>query len=661
MAGENKPGIEEWRLGVEPGALTEFDDLDEASGAARNHSAERLERPLCVLKVEHLGWAAVALWALVSRLVMLGARPLDSAEAHHALGELAMLHNGALTGAHLSWVSLAETGIFAGLGAGDFASRLAYALSGLVLIGAAFAMRRRLGRAGALGFAAILALSPSVAYFSRAGYAVVPTLACAVLALAIFLELTQKPERIGAAGLGVLIGLGLASGPPALMTATFMLVALAVVGVEQAIMGRRVLLQVRVWWTRRKELLLITVIIAAAIWMGFASDFGSRSPLGPIASAFRSNFAATGHPGFVAGLDFYLPMLSLYEFLAVILAALGLIAVLTIRVRSRLAVGAMVWSAAAIAFYLWTPARSPVFVVQMIVPMALLGAFAIDYLHHSIGWNVIRYPLAALALLTLYVQAANSFVWYAPDASQAPWARSALLFWTEPATTLQTPQECAQVLGELPKAGASAFFGEKSPVLRWYLRGLGRAGQAQGAAALVGGVESANLPEAEVRTRSNFELSAVWLPAWRTLSPKTALRYLLDSRAWAPVKTERVTIAVRPSITTAPTVIFAPSSTRGAAPAVTTGPTPSAMPQATSAAPSGAVSNAVPNAASATPAASPRASPSPTATSAATPAATPSATPGTSAESGATPAPAPSAAASPGAEPSAHPSPNAPG
>jgi uncharacterized protein (TIGR03663 family) len=652
MAGENKPGTEEWRLGVEPSALTELDDLDDVSGVVRNHSAERLERPLCVLTFEHLGWVAVALWALVSRLVMLGARPLDSTEARHALGEIALLHSGTFAGFNPSWIRLAEAGIFAGLGAGDFAARLAYALSGLALIGAAFAMRHRLGRAGALGFAAILALSPSVTYFSRAGYAVVPALACGVLALAVFLELVRRPEPVGAAGLGVLIGLGLASGPPGLATAILMLVALAVVGAGQAIMGQRVLLQVRVWWTRRKELLLITLVIAAAIWMAFTSDFATRSPLGPIASAFRSNFTAVGQPGFVAGLDYYLPLLSLYEFLAVILAALGAIAVLTIRVRSRLAVGAMAWSAAAIAFYLWTPARSPAFVVQMIVPMALLGAFAIDYLHHSIGWNVIRYPLAALALLTLYVQAANTFVWYAPDASQAPWARSALLFWTEPTTSLQTPRECAHVLGELPKAGASAFFGDRSPVLRWYLRGLGPAGRASEASAIVGGVEPASISAADVQTRSNFELSTVWHPAWRALTPKIALRYLFESRAWAPVKAERVTIVVRPTLPMAPTVIFAPSAPHAASAAGAS--IPIATPHTASAASSSALSGMASNAASETPSASPQATPSPAA-----PAATaPSATSGAGAESEGAPTPAPSASASPSVTPNARPSPN---
>jgi hypothetical protein len=90
---------EEWRLGIEPGAH-EAPEAPEEAGAPRNYSAERLERPLCVVTAEHLGWATVGVLALASRLVMLGARPLDSAETGHALGELALRRSGPPAGGH---------------------------------------------------------------------------------------------------------------------------------------------------------------------------------------------------------------------------------------------------------------------------------------------------------------------------------------------------------------------------------------------------------------------------------------------------------------------------------------------------------------------------------------------------------------------------------
>ena len=502
---------EEWRLGIEPGAH-EAPEAPEEAGAPRNYSAERLERPLCVVTAEHLGWATVGVLALASRLVMLGARPLDSAEAGHALGELALLRSGPPAGGHLSWIHLLQAAVFAAVGAGDFKARMIFALSGLLLIAASLGMRRQLGRAGAIAFAGLLVLSPSVAYFSRTTDSVVPALAFAVLALAMFLELADEPGRMVAAGLGAAIGLGLATGGSALMTALFMLVALAVVGLLAALAGSRVRLQVRVWWTRRKGLFLITTLVAAVVWLGCESGFFTHSPLGAIVAAFRSNLPSNlwnadpaDHRGLMAGLDFYLPILSLYEFSVVLLALIGALSVLTLRIRSRLATGALVWSALAVAFYLWTPARSPAFVLQMLVPMALLGAFVIESLHHTAAWSILRYPLAVLALLTLSVQVANNFIWYAPDASQAPWARTALLYWTEPATTLQTPAECARVLSQAPPHGASAFFATDSPVLRRYLRALAPAAKAEGADAIVGSAEPASLSEAQGLTTYEFD------------------------------------------------------------------------------------------------------------------------------------------------------------
>jgi uncharacterized protein (TIGR03663 family) len=550
-------GTEEWRLGEVGG----HDGLEahEETGEVHDYSGERLERPLCVVTAEHLGWAIVGCLAVASRFVMLGARPLDSAEARYALGELALLRSGPPPGTHLTWVHLLEAAVFAVLGAGDFGARMVFALSGLLLAATGFALRRHLGRAGGLAFAALLVLSPSVAYFSRSADVVVPALAFAMLALALFLELVDEPGRLVAAGLGAAAGLGFATGGVALMTALFMLAALAVVGLVDVLAGARVRLQVQVWWARRKLLFLITTLVTAMVWFGCESDFFNRSPLFAIAAAFRSNFESTGQRGFIAGLNFYLPMLSLYESLVVLLALIGALGVLTLRIRSRLAAGALVWSALAVAFYLWTPARSPAFLLQMIVPMALLGALLIQYLHHySIAWGIIRYPLALLALLTLYIQVANNFVWYAPDASQAPWARTALLYWTEPATTLQTPVQCARVRGLLPPAGTSAFFATDSPVLRWYLRTLAAAPKADGAAAIVGGVEPVSLSEAQGLTTYEFELSDLWHPAWRSLSPAVALHYLLSARVWTPLESHRVTIAVRPNIPVAPTVIFAP-------------------------------------------------------------------------------------------------------
>jgi hypothetical protein len=338
--------------------------------------------------------------------------------------------------------------------------------------------------------------------------------------------------------------------------------------------------------------------------------------------------------GFLAGLNFYLPFLALYEFLIVLLAIAGAVAVVTLRIRSRLATGALVWSILAVAFYLWAPVRSPYFVLQMVVPMAILGALLIEALHHTAAWSFIRYPLALLVLFTLYLQIANNFFRYAPDPSEAPWARTALLFWSAPATSSQAPFECARIAAELPPSGATAYFASKSPVLRWYLRGAAPAVQPDHASAIVGGDQPASISEAQGLATYEFELDDTWAPAWERLAPHSALNYLVSSRAWTPLESRRVTVAVRPILKTAPTVILAP-----VAPAPSASPSPAAQSEmAPQAGPPAGASASPTLSPSATPASTaspqPGASASPVPGAAMTPDATESATP----ETGSTPA-----------------------
>ncbi len=603
---------EEWRLGVEPGAHELSETSEEV--ATRNYSVERLDRPLFAVTAEHLGWAVVAALALVTRLAMLGSRPLDRAEASRALRELALLRNGPIAGIHFWWTDLVQAALFAALGAGDFRSRLIFAFAGLLLIASAFAMRRRLGRAGAIAFAALLVLSPTVAYYSRAADNLLPAMAFAVLALALFLKLADEPGKPVAAALGAAIGLMLASDGAfggagdgtATMTGLLMLAALALVGLTVAAVTRQVGLQIRVWWTRRKDLFAVTLITAGVVWLAFESDFFTRSPLGPIASAFRPNLATLGHGDFAAGLDFYLPILAFYEFFIVLLGAIGALCVLTLRIRARLATGALMWSGLATAFYLAAPVRSPILTLQMVVPMALLGSLAIDALYRTAAWNVLRYPLLVLAAVTLYVQAANSFLWYAPDASEAPWARTALLYWTVPVTTLQAKAACARVTDLIPAHGATGYFADSSPVLRWYLRALAPVTTAEGAVAIVGSPQPVSVFEAQGLNADEFELSDQWHPTWRSLTLPKALDYILRARAWTPLDTNRVTVAVRPIVHQAPTVILAP-------------PAPASAPGATT--PGGAAAGA---------AASPMASPAATAASSPAVAVESSATPSAS-------------------------------
>src|SRR5438552_14346314 len=74
---------DEWRLGVDSETIVHDDSAGD--DAAPRLSADRLERPVVVITVERLAWLLIAAWALITRLVAVGARPLIASEARGAL------------------------------------------------------------------------------------------------------------------------------------------------------------------------------------------------------------------------------------------------------------------------------------------------------------------------------------------------------------------------------------------------------------------------------------------------------------------------------------------------------------------------------------------------------------------------------------------------
>src|SRR5260370_11448643 len=81
MASAQRSDSDEWRLGIELGEHYELELVHPLSEPQRDLSLERLERPLAVVTVERLGWALVALYAILTRLAFLAARPIDASEA----------------------------------------------------------------------------------------------------------------------------------------------------------------------------------------------------------------------------------------------------------------------------------------------------------------------------------------------------------------------------------------------------------------------------------------------------------------------------------------------------------------------------------------------------------------------------------------------------
>src|SRR5208283_5983992 len=149
MPDQNRRDIDEWRLGLEPGEPHHPPPPPPAPAPPKpaDLSAARLETPLYVLTVEHLGWAVIALYALLTRLGGLGLRPLSSIEATDALFARDIASRGlsvlSLNPSASGWADPLRAGVFLAFGSGDFGARIIAAVLGLLLIGAAFAMRDR--------------------------------------------------------------------------------------------------------------------------------------------------------------------------------------------------------------------------------------------------------------------------------------------------------------------------------------------------------------------------------------------------------------------------------------------------------------------------------------------------------------------------------------
>lgn len=552
MAGADRIPDDQWRLGDE--SIERAGDQPRlvplTTEAAVNLSHERLSRPVFVVTAEHLGWCLVAVYALATRAVALGARPLDAVQARDALAALAIATRGSAalaSGAalHASWIAILQGWIFAAAGATDATSRIVVMLSGLLIVASGFAMRPVIGRAGALAFAALIAISPSVTYFSRGGSTPVASIAFMMIAIAIAHGMRRRASVLRAAALGVAIALWLSADPIGYLTAAAMIASLIVVGAVDAVRLDHRRLRLRVWWERRRAPAIVCAIVAAGLWLLLATAFFTR----PVATVIGYDLRAAFVPPSIAFGRFVLrllPILVAYEFLVTILAIVGAFAIVSRRIAGRFAPWSVVWAIFSLVMLAAVGANRSDAVLAILLPLTILAACGLDWMHQSERWNSIRYALAAGVALTLYVQLAANFVHPAPDTSEPPWRRHALLFWSEPATSIQTVRECRRASNAVSPAGASAMIpGDgQTPQVRWYLRDFALTDSPADASIVVtiGKTQSGALagnPDAP-----DFGFEEWWTPDFGALTLARAIRYLLAQRAWSDVEIRDLEIAI---------------------------------------------------------------------------------------------------------------------
>ena len=253
----------------------------------------------------------------------------------------------------------------------------------------------------------------------------------------------RRPGLMRAAGLGVAISLWLSADPIGYATAAAMIVSLILVGAGDAVRIDHRRLRLRVWWERRRALVIVCAIVAVGLWILLTTAFFTRSLATVVEYDLRAAFAW--------------PPIAFGRGLRTLDRDSGDLRIHypdsrdRRRIRDRLAtyrrplcgvVGGVgdrqPGDACGGGSKSIGRGRS-----RFCLPLTILAAYAVDWMHQSERWNSIRYAIAAGVALTLYVQFAINFVHPAPDTSEAPWRRHALLFWSEPATSIQTVRECS--------------------------------------------------------------------------------------------------------------------------------------------------------------------------------------------------------------------------
>jgi hypothetical protein len=556
------PASDEWQLGLEPREGKQSEPLIDAEPKA-DLSVARLTRPVHLVTVEHLAWSWLTIWAVVTRFLELGAAPLAPKEARHALFEFDLVNGtdwASATGYHpawAGWVHSIEAGLFAVGGASDFAARLIFVLAGLAIIAVAFLIRPHIGRAGAIALAGLITISPTFTYFSRSSAIAIVAAAVAMVIIEGFIALTRRASLLGAIGLGGAGGLLCAADTAGLATGGIFLAALALLGVYQLIVSDRVYLNLRVWMERHASALVAAIAAAGLAW--FASEI-ILFRLSDIAKAVERVWSGFSARDYLAGLQYYVPGMVLYDFFIGLTAIIGLVAIVSLRAWSRLALFALVWLILSFGYFLGTRERESERLVLMLLPLVIVGAIGIDVLHHTKAWPYARVALVALGAATVYVQVEANFIYAAPDANETPWARHGNLYWREGATTTQARAHLNEIRRRFPEAGGTAFnFGVWPPSVRWYLRDFRPTRSAKLADLVINPDRLAFADQdPDLEPISNFDLEVSWEPILTKLTPERAISFLLTSRAWAALHASTITIIVRPSSDSAPTLIIPP-------------------------------------------------------------------------------------------------------
>ena len=342
-------------------------------------------------------YALVVALALAVRLYRVGLAPLSVGEAQLALAAWRGVLPPAGASPLLTWLNAI---LFAFFESSDGVARLAPALAGSALVVLPALLRERIGRAGALGAAAILAISPVAIMTSRtaSGEAIVGAVALGCVVAG------DGYLRDGRAGwlyaLAALLGVGLASG----CTIYSALIALALAAGLVAALGRS---ELRDKWQAIRNTpglpgrwlavlagVFLTCATALAWQMG-----GLRATI-DLLSAWLAGFVA---PAGMTGWQWTFQVLAVYEPLIFVAGIAGLF--FAMQRGSRMGMLLIAWAIAAMALTVVRSGRGNGDELLIVIPLALLGGFAIEALAGSLRAVRLSVEEVILILLLLVLMA----------------------------------------------------------------------------------------------------------------------------------------------------------------------------------------------------------------------------------------------------------------
>ncbi len=273
-----------------------------------------------------IAWVFLAAVSLVLHLWGLEVRSFHSDEAIHAHAAYKLLHEGTYRynpvyhGPLLYYMTAASYAFF---GDSDFTARLPIALSGVSLLLIAACLRRSLGQWAAWWTGVLLTLSPSVLYYGRFLIMDILELLTASAALVCFYTVATRPTSRTWVWLGTWTALAVATKENAYVTAFLVVLVLALFASYHG--WKTTFANVRHWFLQHRiglatalQVFLLVVILLYTVFLRYPEDWSFTI------TAIRY-WAGQHEIERVAGpWWYYLPRLTLYEFLPLLAASIWL-------------------------------------------------------------------------------------------------------------------------------------------------------------------------------------------------------------------------------------------------------------------------------------------------------------------------------------------------